>query len=357
MAATTLLATLSLLAGTPTVAPDTASLSVSVDSSAKQIILTVGPFHLVDRSSEDAHAHSGAGHDTPVYHFSWPIEGWLRGFEIEVIDGAGNALPRHIMHHMIMVNFDRRQLIYPAAERIMGAGSETMDYNLPKTIGVPVRPGSDLGMYIAWHNDTGEPMDDVYFRLALNWTPRNQMPQPVSSMPVYFDVNLTVGGTNTFDIPPGISEKSYEFSLPVSGRLLGVGGHMHDYGSEVRLEDAESGKVIATVKADRDADGRVLGMERSLFGVSGRGKKLEADHRYRVVGVYDNPMDMTIDLGAMAHMVGLFVPDDMAKWPAVDPDDPDYQKDLASLADVNSKIMKMDHVMPAADTSHAEHDH
>ena len=132
---------------------------------------------------------------------------------------------------------------------------------------------------------------------------------------------------------------------------------MHDLGSEVRLEEVESGKVIATVKAERDEDGRVLGMDRSLFGVSGRGKKLKADRRYRVVGVYDNPLDMTIELGAMAHMVGLFVPDDFDQWPAVDLDDPEYQKDLASLADVTSKIMKTDHVPAAQDDEHAEHDH
>lgn len=358
MVVAALLASVQMAAGPGGMAPaDTARLEVTVDSSAKHIVLMVGPFHLVDRSGEDTHAHSGAGHDTPVYHFDWPIEGWLRGFELEVVDGQGNVLPRHIMHHMIMVNFDRRQLIYPAAERILGAGSETADYTLPKSIGVPVRLGSDLGMYIAWHNDTGAPIDDVYFRMALKWTPRNQMPQPVSSLPVYFDVNLTVGGTNTYDIPPGRSEKSYEFTLPVSGRLLGVGGHMHDYGTEVRLEDAESGKVITSLSAESDADGRLLGMERNLFGVSGRGKKLEANHRYRVVGVYDNPTGQTLDLGAMAHMVGLFVPDDLKKWPALDPNDPEFQKDLASLADQNSKIMQMNHVPAADEDEHGDHTH
>ena len=65
-------------------------------------------------------------------------------------------------------------------------------------------------------------------------------------MPIYMDVNLTVGGSNTFDVPPGKSTKSFEFTLPVGGRLLGVGGHMHDYGVRVRLEDAETGKVITT---------------------------------------------------------------------------------------------------------------
>ena len=33
----------------------------------------------------------------------------------------------------------------------------------------------------------------------------------------------------------------------------------------------------------------------------------------------------------MAHMVWLFVPDDMSKWPAVDKDDPVMRRDLASL--------------------------
>ena len=33
----------------------------------------------------------------------------------------------------------------------------------------------------------------------------------------------------------------------------------------------------------------------------------------------------------MAHMSGVFAPDDLSKWPAIDPNNPDYQRDLASL--------------------------
>ena len=143
-----------------------------------------------------------------------------------------------------MVNFSRRQLLYSAAERLMGAGTETDDeISVPKTIGVPMTPGMKLGMYVAWHNDTGKDLDGVYLKLTMLWTPKNQNPRPVNSLPIYMDVNLTVGGSNTFDVPPGKSSKAYEFTLPVGGRLLGVGGHMHDYGVGVRLEDAETGKV------------------------------------------------------------------------------------------------------------------
>jgi hypothetical protein len=106
---------------------------------------------------------------------------------------------------------------------------------------------------------------------------------------------------------------------------------MHDYGVGVRLEDVESGKVLTRVAAKRQPDGKLLGMQRRLFGVSGAGLKLKANRRYRVVGEYDNPTGETLVKGAMAHMVGLFVPDDMAGWPAIDPTNADFQRDLASL--------------------------
>ena len=48
-------------------------------------------------------------------------------------------------------------------------------------------------------------------------------------------------------------------------------------------------------------------------------------------GDYDNPTGELRVKGAMAHMVGLFVPDDMSKWPKIDLNDPTYQRDLASL--------------------------
>jgi hypothetical protein len=33
----------------------------------------------------------------------------------------------------------------------------------------------------------------------------------------------------------------------------------------------------------------------------------------------------------MAHMAGLFSPDDMSKWPAIDESNPAYQRDMAAL--------------------------
>ena len=308
------------------------SLTIEVDSARKELTITAGPYLLPDMPPMEEHGmmHEGMVGDTPLGGFAWPLDGWVRGFRVALVNGRGQELPRHVLHHLIMVNFSRRQLVYPASERLMGAGSETGDVTVPKTIGIPLHPGMRLGMYVAWHNDTGKDLEDVYLKLTMLWTPKNQTPPPANSMPVYFDANLTVGGSNTFDAPPGRSEKAYEFTLPVGGRLLGVGGHMHDYGARVRLMDVESGKEVTDVAAELDSTGRITGVERHLFGIWGDGLKLKANHRYRLVGEYHNPTGKPLSR-VMAHMVGLFVPDDMSKWPRIDPADPGYQRDLASL--------------------------
>ncbi len=347
------------------------SVSVAVDSSKHELTITAGPYDLPNMPPMEDHGMMdlGMSHDTPVQHFAWPIDGWFRGYRVDLVDAKGQPVPRHVMHHLIMVNFSRRQLLYSAAERLMGAGTETdEEISVPKTIGVPMTPGMKLGMYVAWHNDTGKDLEGVFLKLTMLWTPKNQNPRPVNSLPIYMDVNLTVGGSNTFDVPPGKSSKAYEFTLPVSGRLLGVGGHMHDYGLGVRLEDVETGKVIARIVTTRDSAGKLLKVSRKLYGVSGDGLKLKGDHKYRVVGEYDNPTGETLVKGAMAHMVGLFVPDDMSQWPKIDPSDPTYQRDLASLqvrGDVNghhgghagaggTEGMKTDS-MPGMDHGQADH--
>ena len=72
-------------------------------------------------------------------------------------------------------------------------------------------------------------------------------------------------------------------------------------------------------------------MPRELYGVSGRGRKLEGGKRYRVVAVYDNPTGEMIPLGGMGELGIGFTPDDAEEWPSLDPTDPDIAGDLANL--------------------------
>jgi hypothetical protein len=309
--------------------------NVRLDTGRHQVIVTAGPFTVSamppGMNHEDMEMMDD--HNSPVYRFEWPVEGWLRGFAVELVDGSGKPIERRLVHHMIVINFDRRQLLYPSYERTFGIGQETTDLTLPKSIGVPMKPGTHMGLYLSWANETGKDLEGVELRLRMIYSPSNLNPRPLAALPIYMDVNLTVGKGNGFMIPTGRSEKAWEFSPPVDGRLLGVGGHLHDYGVGVRLEDAATGKVLTQLASVRTPDGKIKKMGRKLFGVSGEGLLLRAGRKYRIVGIYDNPTGEKIN-GAMAHMVGLFAPADYSKWPALDLGDPTLQDDLAFLTEM-----------------------
>ncbi|MGH7637127.1 MAG: hypothetical protein ACREOK_05705, partial [Gemmatimonadaceae bacterium] len=134
----------------------------------------------------------------------------------------------------------------------------------------------------------------------------------------------------SFDIPAGRSNTSAEFTLPAGGWMRALGGHLHDHGVELRLEDSESGKVLARIRATRAENGRLLNVGRTIFPWKQRGLRLRANRRYRVVAVYDNPTDGTIHDGAMGFLAGAFIPEDVNAFTSV-ASDPVFERDVHVL--------------------------
>ena len=313
-----------------------------VDEAASEVVVWAGPFRVAPTAGGHAHGpagsaderHDGVEHDgarSPVIPIAWPADGYIRGFSLELRDGAGNPLPRALMHHLIAVNFDRRMFAYPVAERLFGIGTETGDQELPKTVGVPLEAGQNLGFYVMWDNATGEAVEDVYVRLAMPWTPAGEAGDIVEVMPLYVDVNSGIGTTNAYDLEPGRSVRSWEFEPPVSGRILIASGHLHDFGRVVRLEDAETDEVLLEIESELDAEGLIEDIDIEVLGVWYGGLRLERGHPYRIVGVYDSPLSETVPMGAMAHIVGIFAPDRPESWPAADPTSEIWALDLSGL--------------------------
>ncbi|HJS48071.1 MAG TPA: hypothetical protein VJ773_08825 [Gemmatimonadales bacterium] len=312
-------------------APDTELLRVAVDSGRKEVALVAGPFDIPGGGGE--HAHHAHEMEYPVLRFEWPTDGWLRGFRLEVTDGDGRQLDRRLIHHLNVVNFGRRQLFYPAVERTLAIGQETEDIVLPATIGVPITRGTPMGLIVAWHNESPEPVVDVRVTLRIVWSPTNQMPRPVDVLPVYADVIYPIGRNANFDLPPGASTFSADLTMPLAGRIIGAGGHGHDYGRRITfVEVAPEEKTILDLGVTLDGEGRLLEIERKLPGLWGAGTRLAAGATYRLTGTYQNPTGATIPEGAMVHLAMMFAPERLADWPRLDPADPDTRKDLAFLA-------------------------
>jgi hypothetical protein len=316
----------------PPVAADGPAVAVRVDSSRNEMVVLAGPFRVAATGARHGSAHHhGSSELTDVLRFDWPVAGWMRGFRLTLVDGRGMPLSRALLHHALVVNYDRRQLVYPMVERLVGLSNETQDIELPWSLAVPLQRGQHLGFYAAWRNDTGREVDAVYVRLTFLWTPATRVPRPTAVLPMYLDVDPVIARSGVYDIPPGGSSRSSDFEVPIDGRLLGVGGHLHDYGRSLRLEDLTTGRVLVTLRARRDASGRVTGVQRKMLGLLGRGLRLRAGRRYRLVGEYDNALTDTIRSGGMAHMVGAFAPDDLASWPKLDLSNADLRRDLAAL--------------------------
>lgn len=340
------------------------SMSVTVDSAKSRIVVRSGPFHLPANPAGVKGSHSHGSHDmegmegmehhsfSHFMRFDWPVDGWLRGFRVDMTDPSGKPLSPRLLHHLIGVNLDRRQLVYHAVERLFGWGSETDPVELPSGLAVPLKDGEHLGMYAMFDNETGKDVD-AYLTLTIPYVSTADGSHPKAVLPLYIDVNNVIGGTTTFDVPPGKSTHTFEFEVPTSVRVLAVGGHLHDYGESVSLEDAESGKVYVKLKAQRDRDGHVKGVGRFVFGYNTDALHLVPGHRYRVVGVYDNPTDSTLKNGGMAHINGAIVPDDVSDWPVLDPNDPLVKKDIASLPTGGLQSSSAGEVTSDAETPHS----
>jgi hypothetical protein len=309
---------------------DMAASNVQVDSARHEVRIVAGPFRIAAMPHE---SDDMVMMDTPVLRVAWPVSGWIRGYSVRLCDGdgaGGTALAQGMVHHVGIANYSRRELLYPMVERLVAAGKETPRVSLPANVGVPLARGDTLGLYSAFHDIDGKTVEHAYVIVTLPWIPAGHA-NPIDVLPFFADVNCVVGGTSAWDLPPGKSERRGEFVMPIGGSLLALGGHVHDYARSVRLEDAENGKVLVRLNTKLTADGHLVSLGKRIFGFHEEGLALLANHRYRVVAEYDNPTGHVLKQGGMASMAGAFVPDDVSKWPLLDPLNADVQRDIASV--------------------------
>ncbi|HEV8355656.1 MAG TPA: hypothetical protein VGQ17_02710 [Gemmatimonadales bacterium] len=311
---------------------DVPPLTVRVDSKSHEVILTLGPFHLAASPTGEDHAgmHHG-GHGIPLLRFAWPAGGWVRGFRISIHDGEGRPLSRRLLHHVNLLHLERRQLLEPVFERTIALGQETDDVLLPSSVGVRIESGAEMALLSAWANETGEDLHDVMLDFVIPYLPENTMPRPREVRPFAIDLGFGPRDTDAFDVGPGRTVHHLDFVLPTGGRILGAGGHLHDYAESIALVDLTNGKVLFELRTKMDSAGKVSGVGRKLFGVTGNGLRLRAGRPYRVIAIYQNPLGRTLVDGGMAVLAGIFAPDDPARWPELDRTDAKFVADLAGL--------------------------
>lgn len=106
---------------------------VSVRAERSEIEVVAGPFRIPPTDASASHAHHDGGEEmlTPLIVVPWPVDRGMAGFRMATYTSEGTPLDRELIHHVIGVNFSRRQLVYPVSERLFGFGTETPDIRLP----------------------------------------------------------------------------------------------------------------------------------------------------------------------------------------------------------------------------------
>ena len=272
-------------------------LDVHDDTAAHVLTVRVGPLNLPPRTE-----HVGS----PVLFLVVPFDGWFVAYRPQVVDQNGATLPGRLLHHVELLNPARRNFIcLQHEERIFAAGGELKDWPAVPGVGYRVAKGSPIRVAAMFHNPTDQPFPRAYLTLHIDYRLLGSAPLK-NIYPAWFLVSHC--GPSIYDLGPGTNVTTSEFTVPYSGRLLGVGGHIHDYGRQLRLENATRKEEIATLNTLLDAEGRLLSVPAVLFPER-QGYRLDRGDTVKVTAVYDNPSGTVLRKAAMGIVIGYFLPD------------------------------------------------
>ena len=121
----------------------------------------------------------------------------------------------------------------------------------------------DWGLIVDLMNMMPEPRD-MAFEYTFTWV-RGGV-KPVTA--VWLDVDNC--GDSEVDVPMGYSDTEWDWQSTVSGRVIGIGGHVHDNGISVAAENVTRGRRICTSRAGYE-DG-------SMFAPAGPGSGADRVH-------------------------------------------------------------------------------
>jgi len=299
-------------------------LDVKTDAATHVMTLRIGPMALPANTS---HTRMPQPPD-----LLWTImnSGWLLAYHPKLVDASGKAVPGVVLHHVAFWNENRSDFLCPnKEEHIFGAGGELTDWAALPGFGYRVEKGDAIRIETMIHNPTPSHYAEAFLEIAIPYLDEAS-PAPVKNVyPAWMDVKSC--GSSGYDLPAGSSKKVGSVAIKYSGVLLGVGGHMHDYGQELVLEDSRSKDPVATLLAKTDERGRLLSMPVVTFFQKG-GYPFAAGDKLTITATYDNTSGKLLRDGAMGIVVGYFLPSEPTPLAALRHPARDSGHDMAGMS-------------------------
>lgn len=265
-----------------------------------------GPFFTVRLGPLTLPARSGhaAVAQMPEYRWSVPITGWFTGYSPRLVDAGGARLPGKMLHHIALWNTARADFLCTnKEEHIFGAGGEMNQWPVLPGVGYAVEKGDAIRVDTMFHNPTAQDFPQVYLEFDVRYVAAGNA-RLRNVYPAWFDVQQC--GRSGYDLAAGPSTHAGTVTVRHAGRLLGVGGHMHDFGQSLRL--SRGADTLAELPARASAAGELQSMPIVDFMMTG-GLPLGAGDPVTTTAAYDNRSGKLLPEGAMGIVVGYFLPD------------------------------------------------
>ena len=274
------------------------------DVAQRVLTIRIGPIDL------PAHAHHML---LPEQFMTIPFDGWFTAYRPRLLDERERPLLGKLLHHLQFYDTTRRDLICDKSEAyIFGAGAEMTVWPAQSGRGYRVGKGSRIRIWTMLHNPSETSFRRVYLEVRANYRLITDRPALRNVYVARFyvgDCPMQPDATShMFDLKPGKSVVTQQWTIDYPGKLLGLGGHLHDFGREVRLENVPRNEVIATLKPILFPKGILLKLPIVSLETSG-GYQLNRGDIVRVTGIYDNSSGKRLPMAGMAIVAGTFLPD------------------------------------------------
>jgi hypothetical protein len=293
----------------------TAKLTVANNPASHEMNIRIGPVSLPTDAEHTPVAQP------PVVWLTIPLDGWLTAFHPSIVDAKGQALPNKLLDHVALYDTAQADFLCPnKEEHVFGSGPEMSDWLVIPGYGYRVHKDDRIRITTALDNSPAKNYHDVFLQIRVEY----QLAGADSSAPLR-DIypawfNVTECSESGYDLSPGESTKTGQFKLRYSGKLLGVGGRLHDYGQWLVLKNESTKQTIATLEADIDSKGRIVAVPAQSFAEQG-GVSLRSGDLLTVTDAYNNPTGRLITDGATGIIVGYFLPDQESQLTASRPVD------------------------------------
>jgi len=126
----------------------------TVTTEGRTVTVTFGPIDLPSSYPEETVM------SMPGHFFEFPEDRYLVGYKAAVFTKDGAPLPQNYLHHVMLLNKDKKSLQCPRQPFKLGVGVEMTEVRFPDGYGVKLGKGEKLMAWVLFHHMV-PPTEDV----------------------------------------------------------------------------------------------------------------------------------------------------------------------------------------------------